>query len=50
MSTNMGSTLSGALDWKFLNEPAWAWGVFIIALTLFLWIWGRVLNIFERAV
>lgn len=44
------NTIKAWLDTKFLNEPAWAWAVFIIAITLLLFLWGRVLNIFEKAV
>lgn len=36
--------LSSAFNATFLNEPAWKWAVFIVALTLFLAAWGGVLR------
>jgi len=49
-TSSVSAGLSSALDTKFLNEPAYAWALFLIAITLFLWLWGRVLGIFEKAI
>lgn len=32
------------MGWSFLGEPAWKWGVFVVAMTLFLGAWGSVLR------
>lgn len=47
-SSGIGSSLTSWANVQFLNEPAYAWAVFLIAITLFLWIWGRTLSFFEK--
>ncbi len=48
--SGMTGTMSSWINAKFLNEPAYAWAIFLIALTIFLWIWGAMLRWFEKAV
>lgn len=47
-SSSIGRSVSSWLDVKFLNEPAYAWAIFLIAITLFLWLWGKTLSFFEK--
>lgn len=38
------------LQEKFLNEPAWRWMAFAICATIFLFVWGRVINLLAGGV
>jgi hypothetical protein len=36
--------LSDAINWEFLDEPAYRWFIFLGALSLMFYIWGVVLS------
>ena len=40
----MGNLVSGAVNWPFLNEPIWRWGLFTGVMLLFLFAWSGVLR------
>ena len=40
----------GIINWEFLDEPLYRWFMFIVALTIFMALWGMVLAYMRKGV
>lgn len=32
------------VNWKFMDEPAWRWGLFFVMVSIYLGVWREVLR------
>lgn len=38
---------NSAVNWPFLNEPAYRWAIFFVGASLFLFVWNDVLGLMK---
>jgi len=43
----MRNVVSTAINWEFLNEPAYRWVMFFVGASAFLYVWNDVLSLMK---